>query len=135
MVEWLVSDHGCASRPCDSDNEEGAAAPWAEELETAILTVGGSAFTGFDAPWFTEVAWYHRKSRTLLVTDAVLQVRGQEHGLVSPNHHPALCLACAGHGVPCRCLVRHIVSAIYRNDSCAEAQSHPTGAFGPSARL
>lgn len=58
----------------DSDSEEGRAAPWGDELQVAVLGVGGSAFTGFRAPWFVDVALHHRPSKTLLVTDAVCQV-------------------------------------------------------------
>lgn len=48
--------------------------PWADEIDTAVLSVGGSSLTGFDAPWFGDAGFYHRASKTLIVTDVVQKV-------------------------------------------------------------
>jgi len=63
-----------AGEIADSDSEAGAVAPWVGELEAKVLGVGGSTYTGFEDPWFVDVAWYHKRSKTVLVTDSVLQV-------------------------------------------------------------
>jgi len=58
----------------DSDSAQGSAAPWASELECAVLEVSGSAFTGFTSPWYVDVAWLHKPTRTLILTESVVQV-------------------------------------------------------------
>ena len=78
----------------DTDTPEGACAPWADELECAVLRVGGSAFTGFTEPWFVDVAWLHRDSGTVLVTDAVLQVPLEPPAVCALDPEPLLLRAC-----------------------------------------
>ena len=48
--------------------------PWQAEIEHSVLQVGGSSLRGFSDPWFVDTAFFHKKSKTLLVTDVVLHV-------------------------------------------------------------
>jgi hypothetical protein len=50
------------------------AVPWGDEIEHSVLQVGGSSLRGFTDPWFVDTAFYHKKSKTLLITDVVLKV-------------------------------------------------------------
>ena len=59
--------------PLDSTSGVGAV-PWGDEIEHYTLEVGGSSLRNFKDPWFVDTAFYHKKSRTMLVTDVVLHV-------------------------------------------------------------
>ena len=48
--------------------------PWADEIEHYTLEVGGSSLRNFKDPWFVDTAFYHKRSKTMLVTDVVLHV-------------------------------------------------------------
>ena len=48
--------------------------PWGDQIEHKVLEVGGSSLRNFSDPWFVDVAFYHKKSKTMLVTDVVLKV-------------------------------------------------------------
>ena len=59
--------------PLDSSSGIGAV-PWADEIEHYTLEVGGSSLRNFKDPWFVDTAFYHKRSKTMLVTDVVLHV-------------------------------------------------------------
>ncbi len=48
--------------------------PWQDEIEHEVLEVGGSSLRNFKEPWFVDTAFYHKKSKTMLITDVVLHV-------------------------------------------------------------
>ena len=48
--------------------------PWQHEIEHEVLEVGGSSLRNFKEPWFVDTAFYHKKSKTMLITDVVLHV-------------------------------------------------------------
>ena len=50
------------------------AVPWQAEIEHSVLQVGGSSLRGFKDPWFVDTAFFHKKSKTMLITDVVLHV-------------------------------------------------------------
>ena len=69
------------------DCDEAASAseiPWVDEIQFETLTAG--TFTvGFSPVTFYETAFYHRSSRTLIVTDAVAQVQTRAPALSDPQ--------------------------------------------------
>jgi Domain of unknown function (DUF4336) len=65
--------------PADSQT-----APFAEEFDYAMLTLN------LGLGWFGEVAFYHRRSRTLLVTDSVVSVPEDPPAIVQLDPAPLL---------------------------------------------
>jgi hypothetical protein len=69
--------------------------PWADDFEQKILAPPKFAVAGL----YTEVAMYHKASRTLLVTDAVIQIPTQPPRCISGGGHSCFCLdTSAGYG-------------------------------------
>jgi hypothetical protein len=66
------------------------AVPWCEEIEHSVLQVGGSSLRNFSDPWFVDTAFYHQKTKTLLVTDAVLHVSPDPPPINSLDPEPLL---------------------------------------------
>jgi hypothetical protein len=62
--------------------------PWADDFEQKILAAPKFAVAGL----YTEVAMYHKASRTLLVTDAVIQIPTQPPRCISGGGHSCFCL-------------------------------------------
>jgi hypothetical protein len=46
----------------------------AGQIEHSVLQVGGSSLRNFVDPWFVDTAFFHKASKTLLVTDVVQRV-------------------------------------------------------------
>ena len=66
------------------------AVPWGDEIEHSVLQVGGSSLRGFTDPWFVDTAFYHKKSKTMLVTDVVLKVSEDPVPVAAVDPEPLL---------------------------------------------
>lgn len=75
--------------PEDSASGVGAV-PWGGQIEHAVLQVGGSSLRGFKDPWFVDTAFYHVKSKTMLITDVVLKVSPDPVPVAAVNPEPLL---------------------------------------------
>ena len=64
--------------------------PWGGQIEHAVLQVGGSSLRGFKDPWFVDTAFYHVKSKTMLITDVVLKVSPDPVPVAAVNPEPLL---------------------------------------------
>ena len=78
-------------RTLPEDTASGVGAvPWCDEIEHSVLEVGGSSLRGFKDPWFVDTAFYHKKSKTMLITDVVLKVSEDPVPVATVNPEPLL---------------------------------------------
>ena len=78
-------------RTLPEDTASGVGAvPWGDEIEHSVLQVGGSSLRGFKDPWFVDTAFYHKKSKTMLITDVVLKVSEDPVPVATVNPEPLL---------------------------------------------
>lgn len=78
-------------RTLPEDTASGVGAvPWGDQIEHSVLQVGGSSLRGFKDPWFVDTAFYHKRSKTLLITDVVLKVSADPVPVATVNPEPLL---------------------------------------------
>ena len=64
--------------------------PWANEIEHAVLQVGGSSLRGFKDPWFVDTAFYLKRTKTVVLTDVMEKVSQQAPPVCQINPQPLL---------------------------------------------
>jgi len=64
--------------------------PWANEIEHAVLHVGGSSLRGFTDPWFVDTAFYLKRTKTVVLTDVMEKVSMQAPPVCQINPQPLL---------------------------------------------
>ena len=64
--------------------------PWADEIEHAVLHVGGSSLRGFTDPWFVDTAFYLKRTKTVVLTDVMEKVSQQAPPVCQVNPQPLL---------------------------------------------
>lgn len=64
--------------------------PWADEIEHAVLHVGGSSLRGFSDPWFVDTAFYLKRTKTVVLTDVMEKVSQQAPPVCQVNPQPLL---------------------------------------------
>jgi len=64
--------------------------PWANEIEHAVLQVGGSSLRGFTDPWFVDTAFYLKRTKTVVLTDVMEKVSQQAPPVCQINPQPLL---------------------------------------------
>lgn len=75
--------------PMQSLNGE-AKVPWANEIEHAVLQVGGSSLRNFTDPWFVDTAFYLKRTKTVVLTDVMEKVSQQAPPVCQINPQPLL---------------------------------------------
>lgn len=64
--------------------------PWADEIEHAVLHVGGSSLRNFKDPWFVDTAFYLKRTKTVVLTDVMEKVSMQAPPVCQINPQPLL---------------------------------------------
>jgi len=64
--------------------------PWANEIEHAVLQVGGSSLRNFTDPWFVDTAFYLKRTKTVVLTDVMEKVSQQAPPVCQINPQPLL---------------------------------------------
>lgn len=64
--------------------------PWANEIEHAVLQVGGSSLRNFKDPWFVDTAFYLKRTKTVVLTDVMEKVSQQAPPVCQINPQPLL---------------------------------------------